>query len=185
MSLDPVTQRYAGALYGLAERRVALTEVARDVERIGQELDVPATRKIVLNPRGEARHKRAALAAVLATAHPLTQNFVNLLIDKRREEVLRSLAAAFRRRALEERGAVEGVVESARPLSDRELGSIATTLGARLSRELLLVNKIVPELVGGARVSAANRMIDYSVQGRLEALRRKLMDVRLPSATGR
>ncbi len=185
MNLDPVTLRYAGALYSLAQKRAALTEVSRDVERIGQELAAPAVRKIVLNPRGEATRKRAALAPVLADAHQLTQNFVNLLLDKRREDVLRSLREAFRRRALDERGAVEGVVESARPLSDREMSSIASTLGARLARELILVNKIVPGLVGGARVIAANRMIDYSVQGRIEALRRKLMDVRLPSATGR
>ncbi len=185
MNLDAVSLRYAGALYGLAQRHGALTEVARDVERIGRALDVASTRKLVLNPRAEAKHKRAALAALLAGAHQLTQNFVNLLFDKRREEVLRSLTAAFRRRELAERGAVEGVVESARPISDRELGSIAATLGARLSRELLLTNRIVPELVGGVRVIAANRMIDYSVQGRLEALRRKLMDARLPSTAGR
>ena len=48
-------------------------------------------------------------------------------------------------------------------------------------KQLLLTNKLVPELVGGARVLAGNRMIDYSVQGRLEALRRKLMDAPLPS----
>jgi F-type H+-transporting ATPase subunit delta len=183
VNVDPVSLRYAGALFNLAQRHGALTEVARDVERIGQALDAPATRKTVLNPRGDTGRKRAALAAVLAGAHPLTQNFVNLLFDKRREEVLRSLTAAFRRRELAERGAAEGVVESARPLSDPELGSIAATLGVRLSRELLLTNRIVPELVGGVRVIAANRMIDYSVQGRLEALRRKLMDARLPSAS--
>lgn len=185
MNVDPVTARYAGALYGLAKRTGALAEVSRDVERIGRELAAPATRAILLNPRSDARKKRAALAEPLASMHPLTQNFVHLLIDKRREAVLGSLAAAFRRRTLDERGAVEGIVESARPLSEAELETIAKTFGPRLSRELVLANKIVPELVGGARVLAANRMIDYSVQGRLEGLRRKMLDARLPSATGR
>lgn len=185
MIADPVTNRYAGALYNLAYRKGVLTEVVRDVERIGREMSTAAVRALVLNPRGDVNAKRAALAPALAHAHELTQNFVNLALDKRREDVLHGIAEAFRQRALEERGAVEGIVESARPLSEREVNAIATTLGGLLSRELLLKNHIVPELVGGARVIAANRMIDYSVQGRLEGLRRRMMDVRLPSATGR
>jgi F-type H+-transporting ATPase subunit delta len=185
VNVDPVTTRYGIALYDLAKRTGALAEVTRDIERIGREVAAPATRAVVLNPRSDARQKRAALAGVLGSAHTLTQNFVNLLIDKHREEVLRSIADAFRKRILDERGAVEGVVESARPLSEREVESIAATFGPLLSRELVLSNKIVPELVGGARVFAANRMIDYSVQGRLEALRRKMLDARMPSATGR
>jgi F-type H+-transporting ATPase subunit delta len=185
VNVDPVTTRYATALYGLAKRKGALAEVTRDVERIGRELASPAARSVVLNPRASIKQKRAAFASVAASLHPLTQNFVNLLFDKRREEVLAAVAIAFRRRVLDERGAVEGVVESARPLSEAEIDTIAKTFGARLSRELVLSNKVVPELMGGARVLAANRMIDYSVQGRLEGLRRKLLDARLPSAIGR
>ncbi len=184
MSVDPVTARYATALYGLAKRKGALAEVTRDVERIGRELASPAVRNVVLNPRSNAKQKRAALAGMASAMHPLTQNFVNLLVDKRREGVLASVATAFRRRVLDERGAVEGVIESARPLSPAEIDTIAKSFGARLARELVLSNKVVPELVGGARVLAANRMIDYSVQGRLDGLRRKLLDARLPSASG-
>ena len=60
---------------------------------------------------------------------------------------------------------------------------IATQLGPQFGKELVLTNKIVPDLVGGARVIAGNRMIDYSVQGRLDALRRRLMDAPLPALT--
>jgi F-type H+-transporting ATPase subunit delta len=183
--VDAVTTRYAGALYGLAQRTGVLAEVARDVESIERELASGASRTIVFNPRVEREAKRAQLAPLLARMQPLTRNFVQLLLDKNRVEVLRGVGDSFRRRALEERGAVEGVAETARAIGAAELATIAASVGARIGKQVELSNRVVPELVGGVRVIAANRMIDYSVQGRLDGLRRKMMDVKLPSATGR
>ena len=185
MIVDPVTARYAGALYGLAERRGALADVARDVEALASELAGGATRAIVFNPRVEREAKRAQIGPLLARMHPLTRNFVGLVLDKNREEVLRGVAAAFRRRALDEKGSVEGVALSARPLDAGELSTLATSVGARLGKTVELANRVAPDLIGGVRVIAANRMIDYSVQGRLEGLRRRMMDVKLPSTRGR
>jgi len=180
VNLDPVTLRYSGALYGLEQKNGALQAVARDVERLGRAIAAPAITELLDNPRADIEKKRRALAPLIDGMHPLTQNCVNLLLDKRREGVLGGLAFAFRRRELEERGAVEGVVESSRPLPPDEIERLSRAIGARLEKELLLVNRIVPELIGGARVLAANRMVDMSVQGRLDGLRRKLMDAAMP-----
>jgi F-type H+-transporting ATPase subunit delta len=182
VSLDPVTLRYSGALYGLAQRKGALADVARDVARLGRELANGSLANVVLDARVDIEKKRRALAPVIAGMHLLTQNCVGLLLDKRREHVLAGLAEAFDRRTLEERGAVRGVVESPRPLDAADVARVAAAIGARLGKELLLENRIAPELVGGARVIAANRMVDMSVRGRLEGLRQKMMEATLPSA---
>jgi F-type H+-transporting ATPase subunit delta len=180
VSLDPVTLRYSGALYNLAQRKGALPAVARDVDRLGRELAAPSLARMLENPRADKETKRKSLAPLIGDMHVLTQNCVNLLLDKGREAVLRKLALAFRRRELEERGAVQGIVESTRPLDHSDVQRLSEAIGARLGKQLLLENVIVPELIGGARVIAANRMVDMSVQGRLEGLRRKLMDASLP-----
>jgi F-type H+-transporting ATPase subunit delta len=181
--LDPVTTRYAWALYGLAKRKSAIDAVARDVAALAAEIAKTATRNLLFNPRVEREAKRAQLAPALASAHELTRNFVNLLLDKNREEVLRGLADAWKRLALEERGAAEGRVESARPLEPAEIERISAALSKAIGRTLVLENRIVPTLVGGARVFARNRMIDWSVTGRLEELRRKMLDARLPETS--
>ena len=180
MIVDAVTIRYAGALYGLARKRAALDAVSRDIEALSTELARPATRRLVFNPRVDREAKRAQLARVLAGAHVLTQNFANLLIDKNREEVLRGLAEAWKRLSLEERGAAEGRIESARPLEPAQIASLSAALSKVMGRTLVLENQIVPALVGGARVIARNRMIDWSVAGRLESLKRRMLDAHLP-----
>jgi F-type H+-transporting ATPase subunit delta len=180
--VDAVTTRYAEALFGLARRKGVLKEVQADVSRISHEVSVPAVAEFLFNPMVGQKEKRQSLNALASTFHELTSNLVQLLLDKRREDVLRDLATAFRRRVLTESGAVEGVVESARPLNEADLKDLASTLGTRLGKEVLLESRTVPDLVGGVRVIVNNRMIDYSVQGRISDLRKRMLDSQLPSA---
>lgn len=183
MSVDPVTTRWAGALFQLARRRGALDDVRRDVERIGRELRSAAVRQFLFGVAQPLEERRRKLAPLLSSLHPLTANFVNLLLDRRREEVLLGLSEAFKHRLLEERGAVEGRVEAARPLDPADVARIAQSVGKLLGKELLLTAEVDPDLVSGVRVYAGSRMLDYSVAGRLEGLRRRMLDAPLPSAT--
>jgi F-type H+-transporting ATPase subunit delta len=179
VNVDPVTVRWAGALYGLAQKRGALEQVVRDVQRIAKAVAEPELRRRIVNPHVPRAERRAALDPLLAGAHALTRNFVHLLLDRGREEVLFGLGAAFHRRGLDERRQLEGVVESARPLEPAQVQEIAAKLGGLMQRELLLQNRVVPELIGGARVIAGTRMLDGSVRGRLEQLRKRLLEAPL------
>ncbi len=178
--IDPVTSRYAEALHRLAKARGALEAVRADVQRLSGALAAGGQLASVFDERRPLATRRAQLLQSLAHAHPLTQDFVQLVLDKRRLEVLRRLGAAFHRRDLAERGAAEGVVESARPLDEVELGRLAAALGPRLGKELALENRIVPGLIGGLRVVVESKMIDASVAGRLEGLRKRLLAAPLP-----
>jgi F-type H+-transporting ATPase subunit delta len=177
--IDPVTARYADALFELAREQGELDRVGRDVEFLGEELAHPASAAWLFDARVPLEKKRAQLAKLTPHVHALTDNFVGLLLDKRRLEVLRALPLAFRRRALAERGAVEGVVESARPLGAGEMAQLAATLGGLLHKEVQLESRLDPELLAGVRVLVANKMIDSSARGRLEGLRQGLLGVRL------
>lgn len=181
MIVDPVTQRWADALWSLAKDKGALQAVLSDVGRLGQLVDSPVLRDALGNPRRDREERRKVVLGALGKVHPLLSNVISLAFDKNREAVLVGLAHAFHKLKLAEAGQVEGVVESARPLDAAAMNHLATSLAVHYGKQLMLVNRIVPELVGGARVIAGNRMIDYSVQGRLEALRRKMMDVPLAS----
>lgn len=180
MIVDAVTTRWSGALYGLAVRHGVLPAVVADVERLGAEIARPEVRHVLLNPRLDPATRRGALDGALRGAHVLTANFVGLLFDRGREAVLSGLAQAFRRRILLENDEVEGVVESARPMDQATMERVSADVGRALGKKLILKNRVVPELVGGARVIAGNRMLDGSVQGHLDALRLRLLQAPLP-----
>ncbi len=182
MIIDPVTARYAEALYQLAAERGALEAVRRGVEQIAGEIAEPTVAAFLFDARVPAAEKRSRLERLTVTLHPMLQNFVGLCFDKNREEVLRGVGVAFRRRYLAGRGAVEGRVESARPLSEADIAGLARSIGNRISKEVLLENEIEPGLVGGVRVLVDNRLVDHSVRGRLAGMRKRLLSARMPSA---
>jgi F-type H+-transporting ATPase subunit delta len=180
--IDPVAQRYAEALFNLASREGALGDVERDVRRLSAELERPGVGSACFDARVPLESRRAQLMPLLGQAHRLTRNFVNLLFDKRREEVLRGLGAAFHARALRERGALEGVAESARPLGAGDLAQLEASLSGRLGKTVSLKNAIRPELLGGVRVIVGSQMVDHSIQGRLAGLKKRLEEAPLASA---
>jgi len=171
--LEAVTLRYAEALWNVSASAGRLERVRADVARLGAAL--PAG---VLD-RGA--HRKQVLAA-LGSADEYVTNLVELLFDRRREEVLVQLASAFHRLELQSRNTVEGQVESARAIPADLLAALGRELKTVLGKEVVLGNRIVPELLGGMRVTVSNRMIDYSVAGRLESLRRAMLEAPL-SAT--
>ena len=173
MILDAVTLRYAEALWNLASKAGRLERVRADVARLPTALPAATLGR-------EPRRKQ--LLAALSGADEYVTNLVALLFDRRREEVLLQLAAAFKRLELASRNAVEGQVESARPLAPEVMAALSQRIQAVLGKNVALENRIVPELLGGTRVIVANRMIDYSVAGRLESLRRAMLEAPLGAA---
>jgi F-type H+-transporting ATPase subunit delta len=182
--IDPVTSRWAEALFNLARRRGALDAVRGDVARLARELGAGGRLASLFDERLALATRRRRAGEELAGMHQLTQAFVSLVLDKRRVEVLRHLGAAFHRRDLAERGAAEGVVESARALDQAELARLGAALGPRLGKELTLRNRVVPELIGGLRVLVESKMIDASVAGRLEGMKKHLLAAALPRSAG-
>ena len=158
-----------------------MKEVTSDVQKLGGEMASPAVANFVIDARIPQETRRQKVEPALAGLNELTRNFVHLLFDKRREEVLKGLAGAFRLRMLDEEGAAEGVVESARPLDASTLESLSVAVGARVGKRLTLENRLRPELLGGVRVLVGSRMLDMSVQGRLDGLRTTMMNAAIPS----
>lgn len=181
MIADPVTNRYAEALFRLAASRGVLDAVTEDMRRLASELASPAVAAFLFDARISHVERRDKIQPLVGGFHEFTQNLVSLLFDKSREEVLRGLPEAFRRRALVELGSAEGFVESARPLDTAAVEQMQRALSKSLGKNVTLTTRISPDLIGGVRVTVENRMVDISLAGRLQGLRRKLMEAPLPT----
>jgi F-type H+-transporting ATPase subunit delta len=179
IQVGPVATRYATALFQLAREKGQLELVARDVAGLAKLLADNAQTRWIFDARIPATDKRARIEALAGSMSPLMGNFLRLIADKRRLDLLRGLPAAFKRCTLAERGAVEGHVESARPMGAGELAEMCVSLGAVLGKEVSLSSSVAPDLIAGARIVVDNRLLDLSAQGRLEALRTKLNSARL------
>lgn len=181
MILDPVTNRWADALFEVARRADALDEIRHDAERLSSEVAAPAVAAFLFGSSVSQEHREEKFGPLLEQLHPKTQSFVRLLFARRRQEVLRGIGEAFKRKVYAETGRVEGVVESPRELDDDAMSKLQTAVGARIGKTVVLTQRQVPDLIGGVRVIVGARLFDATVKGRLESMRESLMTAPLPA----
>ena len=102
--------------------------------------------------------------------------FCELLVEKERSSLIPALASVFRRIVDAEEGVARLEIEAAREPEAATVGRIgdawSKSTGARTTISTL---RVKPELIAGYRLRSGSIRIDYSIAGRLERLRRRLV----------
>ena len=114
-------------------------------------------------------------AALKGNASPLVGNFLRVLNQNNRLDLLPAIAAAYRDLLDKRAGRVRVIVRSAVALGAEQQVELRKTLSASLNKEPVLDLRIDPELLGGLVVQVGDKVYDTSVRSRLEALRNQLM----------
>lgn len=166
--------RYAYALFELAEEGNAVDPVAGDLERLAAMIDESAdlTRLIrspVISREEQARAMEALLEAY--DIHGLTRKFVGLLARNRRLFVLPGIIGAFKAILAGRRGETAAEVISAQKLSERQMNALANALKQAVGTEVVITDRVDPELLGGLIVKVGSRMVDSSLRTKLQRLR--------------
>jgi F-type H+-transporting ATPase subunit delta len=169
-----VGQRYAQALFELADAGQALPAVEADLKSLkamqAESLDL---RRLIASPAITAEDKGKALAAIADAAKfsPLTKKFVGLVAANVRISALPAVIAAFERLAAARRGAVAAEVTTAIPLTPEQQKGVAAALRQALGKDPEITNRVDPALLGGIRVKVGSRLYDSSLRTRLDSLK--------------
>lgn len=173
-------RRYARALFEVARDRGALREAGADMDVVDQVLSHPEVQGWLGDPRvAEAQKRELLLGQVGSRVHPVTRGLLEVLVRRRRYEVLAGVPAAWRGFLDEHEGRLRGLVESAVPLEPAQRARIEAALGARMGKHVSLEGRVVPSLLGGVRVTLAGVRYNGSVRARLEDARRCLESAEL------
>lgn len=167
-------RRYAEAAFALAQQSQAEDVWARDLQRLADLLTVPVAEKALTSPAVPAAQKLAAIDAELPDLQPTVRNLVQLLLRRDRLELLPDIAAAYRELLHRARGIVTAQVTTAVPLDEAQRALLAERLSRYLGRQVELETQVDPAILGGVVARVGDLLLDGSVRGRLEALRRRL-----------
>jgi F-type H+-transporting ATPase subunit delta len=169
-------RRYAEAAFQLAvsgravdawQRDLALAAgLARD-ERIARAVDSPAV------PFGE---RRKIVEQMLGTkVSPQMRNLALILAKRGRFADLPDVSTEFDSLVRESRGIVAADVTTPSPLSEADLAKVRASVEHLAGGKVELTTSTDPRLVGGLTIKIGDKLIDASVQGRLERLRGRLV----------
>jgi F-type H+-transporting ATPase subunit delta len=102
-------------------------------------------------------------------------NFLKLLLENRRVNVLPEISEHFEVLKAKTENSVDATITSASTLSKVQTDQIASALKARLGRDVKITTEIDETLIGGAVIRAGDVVIDGSLRARLEGLANALI----------
>ncbi|HZD06171.1 MAG TPA: ATP synthase F1 subunit delta [Longimicrobiales bacterium] len=179
---ETVARGYAEALFELADRHDSLDGYREAIDAVAGLLDESADFRLFLEtPRIGAEAKKAVVRK--AFGEELPRPFVNFLlvtIDKRRQRLLRSIAAEYRKLLDAHEGRTYVEVTVARPLDDDTVETLGRRLSDLLGTHVIPHVRVKPEVLGGVVIRAEDTIYDGSLRRRLDRMRRRLLAAGLP-----
>jgi F-type H+-transporting ATPase subunit delta len=179
VSLAAVGERYARALFELADESAQVEAVTREMGSLAETYAGSHDLRAVLdNPLVEPEQRAAILATVAERlgVSRLGLNALRLLARRRRLAALPDVARSLVRLADEKLGVVRARVSSATPLSETFCARLVGLLEQRTRKRVLLELTVEPTLLAGVVTRIGDYIIDGTLDGRLKALERRLLE---------
>jgi F-type H+-transporting ATPase subunit delta len=169
-----LAERYAAALFDLADERHALDAVAGDLRELRTMLhDSGDLMRLLRSPVLTRDDQGKAIAALAERAglSELTRNFLGVVAGNRRLFAVPDMIEAFLRQLAERRGEVTAVVTVAQPLNEARQAALTEQLRRAVGARVAVDVRVDPALLGGMIVKVGSRMVDASLSSRLQRLR--------------
>ena len=161
---------YADAAFQLARTTGALGPWQQALDRMAAVAADAQMVECIDNPRLQSSQVAQLFLDVVGTVSAEQQNFVRLLVDNERLQVLPEIRDLYVELKNGQEGVQEADIASAFPLDDATLKNLVAELETRFKCKIQATVSLDPELIGGVRIAVGDQVIDASVRGKLAAM---------------
>jgi F-type H+-transporting ATPase subunit delta len=172
-----IADRYASALYDVADAARALKAVQTDLRFLAQcfSTSMPLVQALSSVSVAEA-NKLAILLALLdrQDSHMLTRNWLRALADNQRLALVTHMLKAFEQVAERHAGVVTATVTTALPLTSEQEAALTAALRQKIGVALRVLTRVRPELLDGLTVQVGSVLYDGSLHTKLQRLELQL-----------
>lgn len=168
-----LADRYATALFDLADERKSLDQVSEDLRQLRAMLNESAEmRRLVRSPILSRLEQGRAITAIAERAglSPLTRSFLGLVAQNRRLFAVPAMIDAFLARLAARRGEITAEVVAAQALTPPQLDAVNEQLRKAMGSKVAVEVRVDPALLGGLVVKVGSRMVDASLRSKLHRL---------------
>ncbi len=168
-----IAERYAAAIYELADEGRVLDDIALDLRNLQNMLEESEDlAKATRSPLIDSNDKAVAMQNILeqAGANQLTQKFIGVVARNNRLFILPSMIKAFLIELANRRGEITAEVTSAKKLDEHQLEDITNVIRNTLGSKVTVDAKLDSSLIGGLVVKIGSKMIDASIKSKLQRL---------------
>ena len=171
--ISGLAERYAAALFELADERHALDIVASDMRELRAMLHASGDlMRLVRSPVLSRAEQGKAVAAVAEQAglSQLTRDFLAIVARNRRLFAVPAMIEAYLDKLAERRGEVTAEITAAQALTQAQQSALTEQLRRVVGSRVAIDVRVDPSLLGGMIVKLGSRMVDGSLKGQLQRL---------------
>ena len=169
--------QYANAMADVALTQGASEPAAKQLHEFGaayaQSVEL---RTFLASPAVSVEAKHAVIEKIVARlgATKIIRNFLFVLADHRRTQLIPEVIAAFHQVIRQRQGIAEAEVSSAVEMSAAQKKEMAATLARLTGKKIETKYTLDPALLGGAVVRIGDTIYDGSLRSRLNEMRARL-----------
>jgi F-type H+-transporting ATPase subunit delta len=173
--MEELGQVYSRALFESAVEGGELDEIQQQLgmwtDALGENKDLQT---FFFSPRFSSAEKKDAIRKIIDGGNERFLNFLELLAERHRLPATFRIRRSFDELWREEHKMLPVEVTSAVELDESLVRSIGDRIEERTGRKVELTSRVDPDIIGGLVLRVGNRVLDASVQGRLQRLRKQI-----------
>ena len=174
--ISTIARPYAEAIFALADQGGTLARWSDALGWLAAVAQDAQMSDLYGNPKVTSAQVADLFAPPEAVALPAeVKGLLLMLSENKRLAALPSIRDQFEALKAEREGAVDAVIESAFPLEGAALDALVADLERRFKRKIRPQVSVVKELIGGAKITVEDKVIDGTVRGKLNAMNAGLM----------
>jgi len=176
MNQSIISTRYAKALMRVGDDNQCLDTLMSDMELLNATIgENPMFRQLLDNPVVKPPQKRKVMTELLEKrVHPLTLNFINLIIRNRREFLLADVARNFIDLYEKSKGIKRALLTSATGIDEPSKKLLQQQLNAFFNANVLMSAETNPDLIGGFILRVGDQQYDASLSSALKRMRKTM-----------
>lgn len=178
MSEGLIPQRYAKALYKLAEEKGNTSEVYQEMKTLAESFAAnPELQKVLSNPFVKREDKaKLLITAAGESVEDDYRSFVELILDRKRCEFAHMMALAYCNLYRKANNIAIVKIITAAKLDDDQLDKIREVVTKAFpSLKLEFSYSVNPDLIGGFVIDVEDQRLDASIKNEIEQLRLNLL----------
>jgi F-type H+-transporting ATPase subunit delta len=177
--VEEIAQVYARSLFEVAKEHDELDEIHEQLGQFADALDESRELQVFFfSPYFSSEEKKDGVKKVLEDANEHFVNFLELVAERHRMPAIFRIRREFDDLWREENKLLEVRITSAVPLDDDIVKSIGSRIEDQTGRRIDLDANVDPDAIGGLVLRVGNLVMDASVRGRLERLRKEVAGAR-------
>ncbi|MCW5626380.1 MAG: F0F1 ATP synthase subunit delta [Burkholderiales bacterium] len=166
--LSTIARPYAEAAFAAASEGGDVAAWSDALTRLVAFSADSALQAAISDPRVPVDKLVALLTELLGqNVPPKFGNFITVLAENGRLQVLSAVEEQFRELRAEKEGSADATIISAFPLDDGALAKLVASLEKRFKRRIRPQVSVDASLIGGVTVRVGDEVIDASVRGKL------------------